>query len=312
MQARAFKCLLDSLGRMRFLAGTDLAALLEANAEKILNLPGKMPFFATRTTSLETLKNFVNTLHPVSCDRELVRLGPDGDGGYLVPNDLAAIEACFSPGVSDVAGFELDCAEMGMKVFMADASVEQAPAAHPRFSFLRRFIGAETQDDFISLEEWVNQSVGQSRSDLLLQMDIEGFEYETLLATPSALLERFRIMVIEFHVLDYLLSEPIFSIYRQVFARILRTHVCVHIHPNNLCRPLKVGSLDWLQMAEFTFLRRDRVSNPTFATRFPHALDRDNSKNRKTFPLPELYYRSLQGDDQLARKVSISSGSASL
>ena len=71
-------------------------------------------------------------------------------------------------------------------------------------------------------------------------MDSEGSEYEALLATPGSLLVRFRIMVVEFHYLDYLFSAPVFAIYSQVFEKILSTHTCVHIHPNNICSPITV------------------------------------------------------------------------
>jgi hypothetical protein len=39
-------------------------------------------------------------------DVPLIRLGADGDGGYLVPDDLEDVAACFSPGVDDRASFE--------------------------------------------------------------------------------------------------------------------------------------------------------------------------------------------------------------
>jgi len=45
-------------------------------------------------------------LRPYTTDKELIRLGAEKDGGYLIPNDLAGIEACFSPGVGNEFNFE--------------------------------------------------------------------------------------------------------------------------------------------------------------------------------------------------------------
>jgi hypothetical protein len=208
-----------------------------------------------------------------------------------VPDDLKGIEACFSPGVSNVAGFERDCAEMGMKVFMADASVEQPPETHPQFNFIKKYIGCNTQEDFITLSDWVGASLPNSHADLLLQMDIEGYEYETLLSTSSCILQRFRIIVVEFHNLDCLFSEPIFALYSKTFEKILSTHTCVHIHPNNIASSIKVRGLEIPQLAEFTFLRNDRVKSRTFATEFPHPLDRDNS-GKPSLSLPRSCYRA--------------------
>jgi hypothetical protein len=267
--------------------------ILRNSVDKTLNLPGKLAFVSTDVTDPPSVKQLLAKLSPLRSPNELIRLGPDGDGGYLVPDDLAGIEACFSPGVSNVAGFELDCAKRGMKVFMADASVDGPPVKHPSFRFVPKFIGGATEGNFIRLEDWVTQEVGDSSADLLLQMDIEGFEYESILAAPDSILKRFRIMVIEFHDMEFLFSAPIFRFHRLVFEKILRSHACVHIHPNNFCAPMTVGDLESLQMAEFTFLRRDRMSvpNPPFANRFPHPLDRDNTE-RRSYALPKAYYRS--------------------
>ncbi len=283
------KLLLRILAHAKPLGGVDLAGILSDNTETLLNLPGRLPFFATRITDPDRVRALFQKLHPVTCSRELIRLGPDGDGGYLVPNDLDGIEACFSPGVNTISGFERDCADMGMKVFMADASVNGPPEQHPAFSFIKKFIGATSGGDFITLSDWVSESLPPSHSDLLLQIDIEGCEYESLLSTPGALMQRFRIIVVEFHYLDHLFSAPLFAIYSKVFDRLLDTHTCVHIHPNNVCPSLMVKGLEVPQMAEFTFLRNDRVVNLAFATEFPHPLDRDNT-NKVSVRLPASCY----------------------
>jgi|RhiMethySRZTD1v2_1073278.scaffolds.fasta_scaffold20680_4 methyltransferase FkbM-like protein len=285
----AVKSLLSLLRRTTFLQDTDLAQIMTDNTERLLNLPGSLPFFATDVTDLNRVTELLKRLHPVSAGHALVRLGSDGDGGYLVPDDLNGISACFSPGVSDVTDFELDCANRGMKVFMADASVNGPPVNHSQFCFTRRFIGGRTSGEFVTLPDWVHETVG-GESDLLLQMDIEGAEYEAILATPSSVLKRFRIVVVEFHFLDRLFCAPLFPLYEQVFDKLLRTHQCVHIHPNNVCGTIRVRSLEMLQMAEFTFLRKDRICESSFATRFPHPLDRDNT-SKPTVVLPTPFYR---------------------
>lgn len=282
---------LSALRRCRFIGATDLPEIMANSTERLLNLPGKLPFFATRTTEPKLVHELLGKLHPVECGRPLIRMGPEGDGGYLVPDDLKDISACFSPGVSDVAGFELDCANRGMKVLLADASVEKPPCSHPAFKFVKKFIGATTTGKFVSLEDWVATEAGSPGDDLLLQMDIEGFEYEAFLTASTELLRRFRIMVVEFHDLERLFCEPLFPFYRLVFEKLLATHTCVHIHPNNYCSLIKVDGLEMLQMAEFTFLRNDRVRPAGYAREFPHPLDRDNT-NRQRVVLPPAYYRT--------------------
>lgn len=107
-------------------------------------------------TKLEILK-LIESLCPVDAGIPLIRLGPDKDGGYLVPNDLAGVGHCFSPGVGNKLGFELDCTQLGMKVFLADASVEKPVfnKLEEQFDFIKKFIGKKEDENTITLAKWV-------------------------------------------------------------------------------------------------------------------------------------------------------------
>lgn len=252
----------------------------------LLSLEHKFP---TRETKKQDIQNLLKALYPVKGGRELMRLGGTADGGYLVPDCLDGIEACFSPGVAGISRFEADCADRGMDVFMADYSVDGPAEDHPKFHFLKKFVGATTNEKVITLQDWVSQSAPSSDSDLLLQMDIEGSEYETLLAAPDSLMKRFRIIVGEFHRLNQLWNYPLFPILSHTFEKILQTHVCVHIHPNNGRKPFNKKGISISQTTEFTFLRKDFVSDTSYVQSFPHPLDADNSANRSVV-LPTCWY----------------------
>lgn len=245
--------------------------------------------FPTTLTGKDQVLELVRSLHPQLTGRPLLRLGPGADGGYLVPDDLEGVGACFSPGVSEISGFEKDCAERGIPVFMADRSVPGPAEAHSLFYFTRKFVGVTTNDDFMTMDHWVAQSGLDESSELLLQMDIEGFEYEVFLAMSDSLLSRFRIIVAEFHSLNQLWNAPFFGLASRAFAKLLQTHVCVHIHPNNVHPAFEFQGLSIPPSAEFTFLRKDRLSALGFATQFPHALDRD-TVNKPHYALPACWF----------------------
>lgn len=254
-----------------------------------VRLTGIVNVFPTVPTEVNQIKSLIRKLHPVSSEAALIRFGPDGDGGYLIPDDLAGIEACFSPGVCNVSLFEKDCAERGMRVFMADGSVEGPSTTDHRFSFLKKHVGAITTDLFMTMDDWVNGSLPQTGSDLLLQMDIEGYEYETILSMPTRLMQRFRIIVGEFHRLDQLWSLPYFRMASSAFEKILQTHTCVHIHPNNGSFVLKRKEIEIPGVMEFTFMRNDRVHNAAYCRIFPHHLDRPNTE-KEEIKLPQCWY----------------------
>ena len=248
--------------------------------------------YSSKRTRRKKMRAWIESLAPVVSDKPLIRFGPNGDGGYLIPDDLENIEACFSPGVSFVSGFEKSCASLGMKVFLADKSVSKPADEDELFVFTPKFIGATSDDDFMTLDEWVNNSLpnSDSKSDLILQMDIEGYEYEVLLSTSQALMNRFRIIVIEFHLLDDFWGEPFYMLGSRAFAKLLETHACVHIHPNNCRRALKKGGLIIPPVMEFTFARKDIVSGNGYQRQFPHPLDFKNTSNRDIV-LPKCWYR---------------------
>lgn len=246
----------------------------------------------TPLTPPTELLELLTEVHPITTTTPLIRLGPGGDGGYLVPDCLEGITACFSPGVDTVTGFEFDCAERGIDVFLADGSVEGPPDSHHRFTFLKQHLGAVTTDTTITLDEWVERSLGDRSGDLLLQMDIEGAEWEVLPTMSSELLERFRVIVIELHHVNDLHLASTFRHMAPVVRSILRTHACVHIHPNNCLPSATVNGIELPQVAEFTFLRRDHVEATGYARRFPHPLDADNTTWRAPMILPALLRRT--------------------
>jgi hypothetical protein len=250
----------------------------------------KGTFVPTPPTTKAELQDLLTKLAPVSPSNPLIRIGPNKDGGYLVPDDLTDIEACFSPGVDVEAGFEEACANMGMKVFLADHSVSKPPVQHELFKFTQHYVGVTTSAEFITLDEWICQSDLQTSSDLLLQIDIEGFEYEVFLAASDTLLKRFRIIVAEFHNLDHLVSQPFFRLAGRAFDKLLQTHVCVHMHPNNCCGQTVFHDIEIPRIMEFTFMRRDRITAAVRRDDFPHPLDVDNTTNA-SLPLPECWYR---------------------
>src|SRR5216684_5547055 len=48
--------------------------------------------YPTALTDRKDMRALVNSLVPLQPAKKLIRLGPAGDGGYLVPDDLGGIE----------------------------------------------------------------------------------------------------------------------------------------------------------------------------------------------------------------------------
>jgi hypothetical protein len=245
--------------------------------------------FISPTTDPVRLLDFLARIYPVGTDHDLIRLGGDSDGGYLLPDDLEGISACFSPGVNQVADFELDLTKRDIKCFLTDASVERPPIPHPLFDFEKKFLGSRTENQFITLAGWVEKK-HSGNGDLLLQMDIEGAEYSVIHSSSSALLRRFRIVIIEFHSMDHLFDSFSFEFLRLTFEKLMCDFEVAHIHPNNSQHPVRTGDIVVPPVIEVTFIRKDRVALTTPCGDFPHPLDRANVRKRDDFVLPNWFH----------------------
>ena len=243
------------------------------------------------TTSPSLLHDFFKMVQPVATNHPLIRLGCDGDGGYLVPDDLDGITACFSPGVSTVADFEVNLAERGIPCYLADYSVNEAPVQHPLISFEKKFLGLENNEVFTTLDAWVAKHT-PNKTDFLLQMDIEGGEYDVLFDVSDKTLQQCRILVIEFHHLDRLIINEGFRFLNLIFKKLDKYFKVVHIHPNNCAPSYTYGEFEIPPIMEFTFLRRDRIFEAKPARDFPSHLDRTNVREVPDFKLPACWSKN--------------------
>lgn len=243
----------------------------------------------SRTTDKGKVLDFLSSVKPLETNHGLIRLGGDTDGGYLVPNDLEGIDVCFSPGVSRVATFEEDLAKRGIRCFLADYSVDSPPVENDLFDFEKKYLGPFESGNFMTLESWIKNKA-PTKSDFILQMDIEGAEYGVLFDTSPETLRKFRVLVVEFHRLDSLYDKMGCELISLVFAKILKDFEVVHIHPNNCTEPVHFQGIAIPPVMEFTFLRRDRINASAPATSFPHELDRANVPSNRDFALPKCWY----------------------
>jgi len=230
----------------------------------------------------------ISLIQPKASPLPLTRVGGGGDGGYLIPDDFTDVVACFSPGVGKKSDFELALAERGIRSFMADYSVDGPPIKHAYFNFEKLFVATHSeQSKLIRLDEWISKKE-QTAGDLILQMDIEGHEWPILADVTAETLSRFRIIVLELHELDNLLTNPLgIEIFKSVFQKLNKQFSVVHLHANSGCGLLNYQGVQIPRVIEVTLIRNDRyqVSNELFDPTIPSPLDAPNVPGQKELRL---------------------------
>jgi hypothetical protein len=258
---------------------------------KIKKIGRTVGLYISRTTTERTLlEEIVLKFKAIDSGISLIRLGGDHDGGYLVPDDLEGIQYSFSPGVSNIANFEFDCLQRGIISFLADYSVDKPPLNLPGCQFVKKFVGAYNNDTTITLEKWIRESLPPGhKEDLMMQMDIEGAEYETLLATPDSILEKFRILLVEFHNFHHLDNKPHYNLVNATIEKIRERFEPVHLHANNYEKVANVNGVLMPNVIEVTFLRKDRVKENKGLRALPHVLDLPNNPEWADVELPPIW-----------------------
>ncbi len=260
--------------------------------EKTLESTG---LFLEKPASVAGVNSFVEMFRSMLVSVDLIRVGGSGDGGYLIPDDLDGVRVCFSPGVDVKATFENELAEShGIRSFMADASVSEPPVAGDMFEFDPMYLAGMEDDTNITLSSWVDRKVGAGDNEMILQMDIEGAEYEVFIETPMAVLKRFRMMILEFHDLERLFDRKMLPLIRAVFAKLSREFSIAHVHANNCRSVVSRDGVDVPRVIEVSFIRNDRVAAIANPAPFllPHELDEMCCPERRDVVMPDAWWKA--------------------
>ena len=249
--------------------------------------------YIDRMVEPQHLFDLAKKLRPQKTKFDLVRIGGADDGGYLLPDDFEDIAACFSPGVAATATFEIDLLQKkGINSHLADYEVEKPPMNFKPSSFIKKYVGTMNDEMFMTMDKWVSdQKEFASGKDFILQMDIEGWEYPTLLDVSEEVLKRFRMIVIEVHDIESWGHPPFFRTVEAFFAKLLQHFYVVHNHPNNFCGVINMGGFEAPRVIELTLLRKDRSDVLGFCDTFPHPLDAPCVPSYKELPLPKGWYQ---------------------
>jgi len=247
---------------------------------RILNAFGLNP---TRSTPNAIVLDTIFKIKPI--ESNLVRVGPQNDGGYFLPKDFNGVSYAFSPGSNGAWGFEKDLGDnYGIHSFIIDKEIK-APQGLTKFqSFRPGLLGPYNSSEYITLETWIESTPAKFDNELILQMDIEGAEFSCLLTTPDYVLNKFRIIVVEFHNLNWLLNYPYFkNCVGPTLEKLLIHFSVVSVHPNNSASKFKFLDFELPQVIEVTFHRKDRVRNVT-----PLSLKLDSKSHRNNLSKKDL------------------------
>jgi hypothetical protein len=211
---------------------------------------------------------------------ELARFGEPNDGGYLVcANLMNEVGAAYSYGISGYDGWGCEVSTtLKVPVHQYDCFNTTRPSCptgepvfHPEcISGTARTDEAGRQFD--SLQSQIEKN-GDAGKHLIVKMDVEGAEWDSILQTPDGVLEKIDQIIFEFHGIDRDTER-----YLKVMDKLRRLFVVAHLHFNN--HACVVGGAPfpaWAYEVTYVNKRLAKVDPAGGTVTLPHALDAPNT-----------------------------------
>ena len=156
--------------------------------------------------------------------KERILLGEKSDGCYVLLNDFENIKIAYSFGISTQIQFDKALADKGIDVYMYDHTINSLPYENPKFHWKKiGLCGKRThKPELKNLEELINENGHNNEYNMILKMDIEEWEWESINDLNDDILNRFKYIAIEYHFFD--VSPEKHKIYYDVLKKISKTH----------------------------------------------------------------------------------------
>ncbi|HEV3099169.1 MAG TPA: hypothetical protein VGY75_05600 [Candidatus Udaeobacter sp.] len=211
----------------------------------------------------------------------LKRFGSANDGGYLMcENLIEPLDAAYSYGVgsNDDWGCELS-RRYHVPVHQYDCFDPARPTCNGgTFVFHNECVGDRSgyrgSHLFDTLENQIRKN-GDTGRRLIIKMDIEGGEWDSLLAAPEELLASIPQITMEMHGFD----DPKIV---EVLRKLKRNFYLVNLHFNNWsCTPKAAPLPAWAYQAHWV---NKRIGVPDAAAPFPAPMSPLNAPDSATWP----------------------------
>ena len=165
--------------------------------------------------------------------KERILLGEKSDGCYVLLNDFNNIKIAYSFGISTNIQFDKALADRGIDVYMYDHTINSLPFENPKFHWKKiGLCGKKTNStELKTLEEMINENGHNNEYNMILKMDIEHWEWESINALKEDTLNRFNYIAIEYHFHDEK-EENNQNLYYNVLKKISNTHQAFYVRCN--------------------------------------------------------------------------------
>lgn len=221
---------------------------------------------------------------------EVIRYGPAGDGGYLLVNKFEQIDKVVSLGVGRNIDIELYFANLGKEILLFDGTIMSLPRSHNKFEFFNSNVygtipTTPNSSTFILVNDIFSSHLQSSakdfdkeflKSEILFFIDIEGSEYDLIMNLERSNLEVCQQITIEFHDIFKQITQNNVVIF-DALTKLRETHELISVHGNNYGASFQVNGMDYPDVLETTWLRKDLTTFVKGKNNFNPVLNKPNN-----------------------------------
>jgi hypothetical protein len=252
---------------------------------------GKKPApLAPRVRAQQARAGLFAELQPVKlANCEFARYGEGNDGGYLAcRNLLKDVRAAYSYGISGYDGW--GCAvstELKIPVHQYDCfNTRQpvCPTGKPVFH-AECIAGSQSTDPdarfFDSMQSQFARN-GDAGKHVIVKMDVEGAEWDSMLSTPDAVFANIDQMIFEFHGVDNNILRSL-----EVVLKLKKFFYVAHLHINNFsCWSGLNPFPGWAYEVTFVSKRLAKLDPGGSQATLPNPLDAPNNPSAPDCQIP--------------------------
>ncbi len=200
------------------------------------------------------------------------------------------VDAAYSFGIANDVTWDKEIAERSIPVFMYDHTIDGLPEEHKNFHFFKTGICGKPNISGMKDIGTLIKENGHLGRNLLLKMDIEGFEYPAIQALTEEEISQFTQISMEIHDLQNLLfdAEKHFLI-SECLVKILHHMYCVHIHANNVGWVAERNGVSVPVLLELSFIRKDMANDFQRTDKLRTDLDSPNNADNEEINVHNLW-----------------------
>lgn len=238
--------------------------------------------------------NIIDIMRAISpkspADKNKIRVGSSGDGGYVMLEEIFKFgKIAYSIGIGKTVKFEEAVEKLGYKIWMYDHTVDGKKFKNENRTIFKLGIGPKDTGQFKTLSTMIGDNGHENEENMVLQMDVEGAEWDVLNSIDSQTLSQFSLINLEIHWLNMMFAKPdTTEMVRKSLNALTRNHTVFHVHANNWCGYYEIENKPPLaDVLEISLVNDALVNFTPCGETFPGALD---SPNKPSEPDIDLGY----------------------